>query len=106
MCVLSPQATGADCVHRGQCGRSRHRADAVHQRGLLQAQEAAARLASDGLHRQTSTVIVYVLTCLMLMMFDVIAVCFLPETVLKFRSLKKPAQLAVINSLEKVLLYL
>lgn len=28
--------------------------------------------------------------------------CFLSETVLKFRALKKPAQLAVINSLEKV----
>lgn len=28
---------------------------------------------------------------------------FLPETVLKFRALKKPAQLAVISSLEKVL---
>lgn len=27
---------------------------------------------------------------------------FPPETVLKFRALKKPAQLAVINSLEKV----
>lgn len=30
------------------------------------------------------------------------AVWFLSETVLKFRALKKPAQLAVINSLEKV----
>lgn len=45
--VASPQATGADGVHRGQCGRSWHRADAVHQRGLLQAEAAAARLASD-----------------------------------------------------------
>lgn len=52
---VSPQATGADSVHRGQRGRSRHRADAIHQRGLLQAEEAAARLASDvptGLHDQ------------------------------------------------------
>lgn len=41
--VVSPQATGTDSVLGGQRGRSRHRADAVHQRGLLQAEEAAAR---------------------------------------------------------------
>lgn len=35
---------------RGQCGCARHRADAVHQRGLLQAKEAAARFASALLH--------------------------------------------------------
>lgn len=40
-----PQVTGADGVPRGQRGRSRHRADAVHQRGLLQTEEAPARSA-------------------------------------------------------------
>ena len=39
--------------------------------------------------------------------FEFVSVCsnfnFLSETGLKFRALKKPAQLAVINSLEKVI---
>lgn len=34
--------------------------------------------------------------------FITYGVCISTETVLKFKALKKPAQLAVINSLEKV----
>lgn len=57
---VSPQATGADRVLRGQCGCSRHRADAVHQCGLLQAEETATRLACDvltGLRYQAENIL-------------------------------------------------
>lgn len=124
-----PQATGVDCLPGGQRGRARHRADAVHQRGLLQAKEAAARLVpktaaralpwSGRWRRSECRGNPFLLNtippgCILKtsQRSEVYKPCLchanvsfssLPETVLKFRALKKPAQLAVINSLEKVL---
>lgn len=56
--LLCVQAAGADGVFGGQRRRSRHRADAVHQRGLLQTQEAATR--SDPARKKTQNLLKFV----------------------------------------------